>query len=268
MSSNGKLDVLISTYGVEGLQRVTKMNLPQVEGVRYVVSLQNPENKLIEIPELLTRPDVLISIINSKGLSKNRNNAISLSEADVCLIADDDLQYTEQQLLAVLETFRSQPNVDVAMFKYDGDNKLYPDKVVNLSEGMPKNYYPSSVEIAFRRSSLLAKGIKFNENFGINARYGCCEDPLFLHDCIDAGLNCVFFPITITTHNGVSTGNRPVMRPDLPEAHGAYIRRVYGFSGILRVPLFAWRNHRAGRLRFWWGLRYLLKGFLANPASR
>lgn len=51
-----KLDVAISTYQPQGLQRVADMNLPQVEGVRYVVSWQ--QHGGARIPEQLLRNDV------------------------------------------------------------------------------------------------------------------------------------------------------------------------------------------------------------------
>ncbi|MDE5915852.1 MAG: hypothetical protein K2G71_04680, partial [Duncaniella sp.] len=53
------LDVLIATHTPEGILRVADMNLPVVDGVRYIVSSQ--DHRDAEIPMALeTRHDVTV----------------------------------------------------------------------------------------------------------------------------------------------------------------------------------------------------------------
>ena len=90
------LDVLIATHTPEGILRVADMNLPVVEGVRYIVSWQ--DHRDAEIPPALdARNDVTVDRFGQRGVSFNRNNAIELSTADVYLVADDDLRYSSSQ---------------------------------------------------------------------------------------------------------------------------------------------------------------------------
>ena len=92
-----KLEVLIATFGRDGLGRVIEMNLPEVEGVRYLVCCQNPagENLDSEAAPLLRRPDISIHYFADRGSAVNRNHAFDLARAPYLLLADDDLRYKE-----------------------------------------------------------------------------------------------------------------------------------------------------------------------------
>ncbi|MDE7407242.1 MAG: glycosyltransferase, partial [Muribaculaceae bacterium] len=131
------LDVLISTIYSAGIHRVAAMNLPVMEGVRYVVSWQCPEGK---IPAELCRSDIKIIPFDKRGLSSNRNNALANSTADLCLIADDDLIYKADQLQKVIDSFEQHPEVEVACFCYKGDHKRYPIELTDISKRLPKGY--------------------------------------------------------------------------------------------------------------------------------
>lgn len=261
-----KLDVLIATYGSDGPARVAKMNLPKVDGVRYIVSWQNPDCSDSSLPENLTREDIVFRPTPTVGLSNNRNHSIACASAPFCLIADDDLRYTAEQLSAVVSTLENNPDVDVALFRYSGDdNKTYPGVETDIGKRWPKNYYCTSFEIAFRRQSISGK-ISFNTRFGINARpFSAGEESIFLIDCQRAGLRCRFFPVTITHHAGKTTGNRATTDTGVPMAEGAFIRTFYGWKGFPRVPLLAWRRYRSRQMPFFFCLLNASKGFFINP---
>ena len=103
------LEVQICTYGLDGLQRAAQMTLPAVDGVRYRICMQNPDGAVIELPEALRRPDVDFFQHPTRGLSLNRNAALDRAEADIILIADDDLHYSDAGLRAVIDTFAADP---------------------------------------------------------------------------------------------------------------------------------------------------------------
>lgn len=257
------LDVLICTLGHDGIKRVVKMDLPVVENVKYIISWQLPDNNEYPgiIPQELCRKDISVFQINNKGLSINRNNAISHSSSDICLIADDDLKYTSKQLSAVIETFNSHPDLDIATFKYSGNNlKKYPKYEFDLTK-MAKDYYITSFEIAFRRTSIADK-ITFSPYWGLGAEtLHAGEEALFLHQALHAKLNCRFFPITITVHNGTTTGNR-FFSPGVLMAQGAFIAITHPATALLRIPLFAWRNYRRGLTKIFPAMRHLWDGYI------
>lgn len=257
-----KLDVLICTFAKEGILRVADMDLPHVEGVRYIVSWQTAGADSNDCPDSLNRDDIIVSPIDSVGSSNNRNHAIAISSAPICLTADDDLKYTAAQLLNVVKTFEDNPDIDLASFRYSGpDNKEYPAEETDLNFPLPKDFYSTSFEIAFRREAV-ASHIFYNPFFGINSpRLVCGDDSVFLLDCINKGLRCRFFPVTITHHEGLSSGARLFSKPAFLMTQGAYIRYAYGLKGIPRLPLFIWRNRKISNLNILSMLRHVLRGF-------
>lgn len=257
------LDILISTLGIDGINRVAKMNLPTVKDVKYIISWQVPgiENPSEMIPIQLIRDDISIYPIDSRGISINRNNAIKHSTADICLIADDDLIYTTQQLQSVIKAFVENPDYELITFKYSGDdNKNYPIAPFDLTEKQ-KGYYVSEIEIAFRRK--ICNKVLFNEYFGPGLHpLQACEGAIFIHQAISLGIRTRFIPYTITHHTGgISTGNR-VLTPGVLMAQGAYIAIVYPHTALLRLPLFAWRSFRRGQTKMFPAMRHLWRGYI------
>ena len=221
------LDILISTLGIDGINRVAKMNLPTVKDVKYIISWQVPgiENPSEMIPIQLIRDDISIYPIDSRGISINRNNAIKHSTADICLIADDDLIYTTQHLQSVIKAFVSE------------------------------------IEIAFRRK--ICDKVLFNEYFGPGLHpLQACEGAIFIHQAISLGIRTRFIPYTITHHTGgISTGNR-VLTTGVLMAQGAYIAIVYPYTALFRLPLFAWRSFRRGQTKMFPAMRHLWRGYI------
>lgn len=254
-----RMDVAIATWQPEGIRRVEAMNLPHVSGVRYVVSWQLPGPDPV-IPESLAhRDDVYVCFTDKPGLGANRVNACASCDAEIILIADDDLIYPPDRLQAVIDSFDRNPDVDLATFQYRGASKSYPVTECSLSFPFPKGYHAASIEIAFRHKVL--DQINFDSRFGIGAPlFQSGEDSKFLHDVIRAGFHCRFFPITICTHDHPTTGDKP-MPKGVALAEGKLIRLQYPASWILRVPLKAWRNKKKGGT-FFPTLYYLFRGAL------
>ena len=112
------LDILIATYGNQGIIRVSQMTLPPLSGVRYIVSWQIPRGEVPgQIPDSLKRKDIDIYSHFSTGVSRNRNFALSKATADYCLISDDDLIYTEESIRHLFDIFKDNPSVDIFAFK-------------------------------------------------------------------------------------------------------------------------------------------------------
>lgn len=259
-----KLDVLIVTHGENGLEMVKKMRLPRIESIRYIVSWQCHSDRVPQSIE--SRDDIEIYKFDDIGSSRNHNHTIELARAPYCLLADNDLNYSAEGLQAIINTYEENPQIDVATFMYEPINRFYPSEVTDLTTSIPKGYSVNMCVISFRRERL--GKVRFNELFGINAPYKCAEDEVFFHDCRKAGLRCCFFPIVITQHNHLSTGERPVTDPAMARGMGALLRHLYPFaSGLPRVPLMAWRNSKKGRLPFWWGLRHICTGFLTYKSN-
>ncbi len=138
--------------------------------------------------------------INSseRGLSKSRNLALRNSSAEICLLADDDMKYTDDYEMIVLQAFKDNPKADVISFKVEGIERLFKSY---SSKMMRVRYICSlklaSVEIAFRREKIINKGIRFSEEFGAGAKYSMGEENIFLYDCLKKGLRIYYVPLKI-----------------------------------------------------------------------
>ena len=259
--SSGKtsalLQVMICTYGKEGLKRVAASAHPKVEGVEYLVCIQqDPEEEDYTAPKELDRDDFRLYVTLSKGLSVNRNVALSQATAPLLLISDDDVDYTEAGLMEVINAFNRHKDMDIITFRYVSisHEKFYPSRICDLAHP-EKGYFVTSFEIGFRRKAVQGK-IWFNENFGIGATFPSGEEEIFLRDCLDAGLKGIYLPITIARHDGTTTSDRNLMLASRPQTKGAVFLRLHPRQWPLRMIL-----HTIREIPLW------RKGLVPSPRS-
>ncbi|MBQ7941616.1 MAG: glycosyltransferase [Muribaculaceae bacterium] len=255
------LEVLVCTID-NGIDNIMNLLLTPTEGVSYLISWQHSHaNENYTIPQELIRNDVKIAHIQGRGLSRNRNNAISHATGDICLIADDDCSYRPKYYKAVIDTFQKCPELDIATFKmkFCYDNKRYPQQPFNLNN-LEKGYFVTSFEIAFRRTSVQGK-LWFNEHFGLGAPVlQSGEENIFILDAIKAGMNCQYFPIVIVEHNHPTTTSSRAGNPGVIMAEGAYISIAYTWTALPRLILKAFRLNKKNSLGFFKNLSYIFKG--------
>lgn len=255
------LDVLICTINGR-ISQVANVLLPPKVGVNYIVSWQKTDGVDYELPIELRRDDVKVFTLEEKGLSKNRNSALKYATGDVCLIADDDVNYYADSFDNILSVFARNSHLDLATFKYhsETEKKTYPKEEVGLYP-LPKWYYVTSFEIAFRRASVQNK-LWFNEFFGLGApvlKMG--EESVFLWQAIKQGMNCRFFPITIVEHLHETSAVYNGAQPGNIMANGAYLYLACEDNYlILRALLMAWRMSRKSGGTYFFTLFYVLKG--------
>ncbi len=137
-----------------------------------------------------------------RGVGRNRNRALELAEADICLIADDDMRYFDGYPELVLGEFRKHPRADVILFNVNrADGTPYRVKRAH-SVGYLNYMRFGAVRIAFRIESVRSRGISFSLEFGGGARYSHGEDTLFLRDCLRSGLEVICVPTVIASLEG------------------------------------------------------------------
>lgn len=256
------LDVVIPTYLPDGIERVAKMKLPSINGVNYIISWQAHQD--YEVPHNLLRDDIKILRMEGVGLSRNRNNGILNSEADIIYIADDDLEILPGALEKIRDRYREYPDTDVATFKMKEENgKTYPEEITDLQLYLPKNYCVSSCELTFRRK--ISQNIRFNTLFGINSGcFGVGEEEIFHLEARKKGYKCRYFPDIIASHPHESTGIRRINDPKVIEGFGAVITKQYPHTFILRLPLKAYRIRKNKQYGFLKSMYYLTKGMIKS----
>jgi glycosyltransferase involved in cell wall biosynthesis len=201
-----KLNILVSTID-NGIESVPNLVLPQDPFVSYIVSHQYTDEKYLKFPEKLIREDIKVSHIKGKGVTKSRNNAIKLSDADIGLFSDDDVTYEPEWLENVRTKFEKNPGLDVALFKiktFEGEPEYrdYPGEIIEYKKA------PSvgTIQMAVRLKKVKENNIYFDERFGAGNPYLIGSDEqIFVHDCLKKGLKVTYFPEYIVRHKYEST---------------------------------------------------------------
>lgn len=138
-------------------------------------------------------------IISTKdrGLTKSRNLAIETSEADICLLCDDDESFVSDYEKRILHAYRTVPEADLIIFKMCNQPTPFRDQIKELR--FPWIMSVSSWQISFRRESLLRTGVRFDELLGAGTGNGAEEELKFLMDCRRAGLKIMYVPTEIAS---------------------------------------------------------------------
>lgn len=267
MNDSPYLSVTIATHRPEGILRVEAMNLPPIDGVEYVVSWQNHQHAPLP-PSLGQRTDITVCRFDGTGVSANRNNALDHARGEVVLIGDDDLIYNKVALEEVARIFQADPSLHYASFRFDGpDNKKYPSESVDINP-RPPHFHQTAFEVAFRRCDA-TRSLRFCEQFGPgNRRFSAGEDTVLAITARNMDLRSRFFPVTIATHPGLTTGLRRVTDSGVTRSKGAAITLEHPASFLLRLPLAAWRDSRAGRAPILRSLYNLFAGAALILADR
>lgn len=234
-----KLNILLSTIN-EGIYKASTNILEPRDDVQYIISHQFTEESYKSVPtELLEREDVRISQIPGQGVATSRNNAMSIADAGIALFADDDATNRHEYFTTVLNTFRDNPDLDVALFKIktgpgEPEYKDYPRRRVKLTK---KLFSVSTLEVAYRVDSLKSKPIYFDERFGAGKKLLIGgEETIFIEDCIKAGFHVEFFPEYVSEHTYNST-IKCIQAYDKKKiwVEGAYDFRTNGSIALLKA---------------------------------
>ena len=126
---------------------------------------------------------------NTRGASKNRNILLTYADADICMLADDDVRYYDNYREIVLEEFKKNPNADMIVFNVDADSEIRENYRIIKDRRMrmwDKNPY-GSVRVAFRLSSQRKMNIWFDVLLGPGGKYKSGEDTKFINDFRNKG---------------------------------------------------------------------------------
>lgn len=228
-----KIEVLISTMNRKSINdlELEKKNILE----NCIIINQITNNELEIINEELEEKNIKMISYREKGLSKSRNRALENSTADIIILTDDDISFLENSLLKIKDAFRENQDADILTFKFEKDdsskNKKYKKNVFIHNYKTIRKI--SSVEIAIRRESIIKKNIRYDENFGLGARYISGEENIFLKDCLDKGLKLKYIPTLIAKHPNESESTPYNWTESYMESKGPLAYRLYGTLGYI-----------------------------------
>lgn len=199
------LTIIISTLN-EGIYNCKNAVLIQDSKLCYLIIHQNLNGCIV--PEFLKRDDISIITSRSKGISKSRNIGIQNCNTTYALIADDDVKYTEDGLQDILKIIKTD-KPDFATFKIKTLNgepvyKDYPIKKIDLN--LEPHHNISSIEILINIIKIKFKDIKFDERFGLGAKFIKGEEEIFISDLKNTNFKGIYYPIDLVIHPYESSG--------------------------------------------------------------
>lgn len=132
-----------------------------------------------------------------RGLTKSRNMAIAKSNADICMLCDDDEVFVNDYEEKIISAYEQIPSTDVIIFKMVDRPTRFGNEIKQLK--FPQTMQVSSWQISFKRESLIKSGIRFDELLGAGTDNGAEEELKFLTDCEKAGLKIFYYPVEIAS---------------------------------------------------------------------
>ncbi|MCD8405991.1 glycosyltransferase family 2 protein [Tenacibaculum dicentrarchi] len=241
------VDILISTIS-SNVKNIPMILLNQRADVFYIVSIQKLNDTSYDIPSILKeREDVKLVFCEKGGLSLNRNNCLKNAKSDICVIADDDVRYKDSYIDELKDKFIKDTTLDILSGKIktnpgEQEYKEYKKESKKITFFNFKNI--SSVEIAFRRKSIIDNNLTFDQNFGLGSpKYSTGgEESIFIRDAIFKKLKIVYFPFYLVNHPYESSGKINKFDQKLMTFLGGYSRRLFGLIGFIFFFYFLIRH--------------------------
>lgn len=223
-----KIDVLISCMFRDNMDIVEKSG---ITGDAVVID-QCDEQKVSRCST--AHGQAVMYSVTDRGLTKSRNLAIEKSDADICMLCDDDELFVKNYREKICKAYKMLPQADVIAFKItDAEDdamsdrpQSFPDKVIRLR--FPQTMHIASWQISFRRSSLVSSGVRFDELLGAGSGNGAQEELKFLLDCERAGLKIYYVPSEIASVRRTSSTWFKGFDEQFFEQRGATTRYILG----------------------------------------
>lgn len=248
------IKILISTIG-KRIERVPEILLKPRNDVEYIISWQKDEGERnnIKHSELVSninpsiqlirgRQDVILSAIHGRGLSANRNNAISVAQkstkpnADsLWILADDDVRLKDDWLEELKQLAAANKDADLMVLQaqtVDGRPLHYYPALPFDYPRMPKGFYFNSMGMVLRGNRLWPQ---FDTRLGLGApvlKMG--EEDVFIYDCYNNGLKISYFPQPIIMTEATTTSSAYSIDPGLQMSKGAVLTLLHG--RIMALP--------------------------------
>lgn len=252
-----KLQTLVVTVDQTDHSLVERMNL-QTDAV---VGNQGAKDSVEDFSYRGNR----ITFYNStqRGVGRNRNLVLEHSDADVCILADDDLRFVDGYPERMKKAMEIAPDADIWVFNLieKTPQRYRIEKPMLLNKGNYGKF--GAARLALRRSAVMDAGIRFSLLFGGGAKYGAGEDTLFLKECLDKRLKLVAVPIELAEidQSAESTWFTGYHKKFFFDKGAAY-RALYGKADILHDLryLLKYRKKYKGQISLFSALSSMLNG--------
>ncbi|WP_105167364.1 glycosyltransferase family 2 protein [Pseudoalteromonas sp. T1lg23B] len=188
-------ETLESLNGIEGINR---------DNFELLIIDQSFNNKTYDILQSFDfKFEVLYFHSIKKGLSYSRNTGINFSTGDYITFVDDDALYDKK----IYETFvgLSKSNLDMYSGSVRVPHSLDFTQYSQLHEKSKIDMYNfisaiTSISIFIKRSFINEKNLRFDEEFGLGAKFSSCEELDLVYHMLMEGATGLYEPELIVYH--------------------------------------------------------------------
>lgn len=200
-----------------------------------------------------------------RGLSRSRNMAMLNSNADVCLLCDDDELLDADVSEKIENAFVQNPEADIIAFQVTGLMRKPADYPFRANYIHAMRF--ASVQLAFRLKSVQSKGILFDVKMGSGSGNGCGEENKFMFDCLKSGLRMQYVPVHIASLIPSSESRWwKGFTEEFFVNHGWATRRYLGrFLATAYAAYYAWTKRKRFDMPVSKAFGYILKGIYVKP---
>lgn len=165
------------------------------------VVFANQGDEWKEISEVINGHMVRMYTTTTRGVGKNRNIALLNADAQICLLADDDMTYRPDYEKKILEEFQNHPKADVIIFNIGTTTPEFgriPTKITKFKRftSLSRNPY-GGPRVAFRLESIRKANVYFSTLLGGGAPFKRGEDTVWIQNLLRAGLKIYLSPCYI-----------------------------------------------------------------------
>lgn len=201
-----KVSVLVPTLGNRPaeLERLFhSLERQQYDELEVIVVAQGNYEAVKRVCDnFLGKINIVFLTTEKKGLSRARNIGNAVVTGDVILLSDDDCWYEKDSVRKIADYFHNNSDVDILLTQIyapnvDGAYKMYssvPNRIKSPFELLSR----SSIEIAYKNNE---PRIKFDELFGLGARYVAGEEVDFLLRSYKSAKTICYEPMTTVYHD-------------------------------------------------------------------
>ncbi len=179
----------------------------------------------------------------TRGVGINRNMTLSYASADIVLLSDEDMRYTDTYAEDIVRAFEEHPKADVMIFNIGvlGSERKQKQntktKRTNCFSRMPYG----APRMAMRLDAWKKSNVWFTTLFGGGAKYSNGEDSIFINQLRRAGLTVYVSNVSIGNVDMSDSCWYQGANEEFFFNKGAYIAAMHAKTSMIWKMYFAFK---------------------------
>lgn len=176
-----------------------------------------------------------------RGLSCSRNIGIELSTGDYVCFADDDATYKSDLLIDLNNVILQKIAASNGKFCFVGGTVRVPgtNQLTRYTEREDEHIINrsnfgadiTSISLFIDKQFIASKGIRFDEQLGLGAKFPSCEEVDFVYRMLNMDVEGIYVP-NITTYHINPVAYTACKTEDYALGHGAFCKKMLISNGL------------------------------------